>query len=142
MNSENTYKIPLTEKSRINFELKYSFSFIKVLKIQADSLMNLPDNEWIEQLYKVNLVFIYTDKQGLTRTIPYNLGAQITPYHMRPIIEFNLIVPEENKSNMTSFGNFVNELSIILQNSPGNELPQISLSLFIETSPGVVRKDL
>lgn len=139
MNPETLKKIPLTDQNpKANFELKYSFSFIKVVKVQADSLMKLPDAEWTELLNEINLVFICTDKRGAKKTTPYNLGSQISPYHVRPIIEFrNLIIPEENKSKMTALGNYFNNLTMEIQGTSGKKVPKISLSVYIETSPGV-----
>jgi hypothetical protein len=132
----NTFELT-DELSKTKFEFKYSFDYINIKKITATSLMGKEPNEWSIKLANLSLLFTYTSNKGIIYSFPLGLVSHISPYHRFPIIEFkNFIVPEENKGNLTTVGDFIKELTVELKDISG-VLSDIRLLIQYEYTPGV-----
>lgn len=132
----NTFLLTITNPKK-SFSFDYSFSYIKILRIETPKLIGKKPNDWYAELSKLTLLFTYLDKSRKKTTFPIDLGSQIRPEQWNPIIEFSeFVIPEENKGNMTSLGNYVTELSVELQ-CHDNENKDAEVIIFYEQTPGV-----
>lgn len=128
-----------------DFFFSYPFAYIAINKIIIDSLFGLEPNAWFKELsdngYFIKFTCGRTD--ALVNSNMSILSSYISPFHRNPIIEFEkpLIVPEANKSN-SSTNIFYNYCKIELMARTLNlELDEnIKVSLYYETTPGVVEK--
>lgn len=132
----NTFTLT-SENNKKSFFFDFSFSYIKILRIETPKLFGKNPNEWIGELSKLTLLFTYIDKENRKTTFPFDLSSQIRSDQWNPIIELNeFVVPEENRGNMTSLGNYVIELKVELQCR--DEKSQSSeVRIFFDKTPGV-----
>jgi hypothetical protein len=127
-------------ESAIKFLLHYSFSYIKITRVDVNSLMGLQPNEWSKKLFAMELYFLftYTTTYGRKISFPVSLSAQVSPTHYQPILLFdNLIVPNENKGNFTSMGEGIKNLTIELKSYNTQQPFEVELTVYVEPTPGI-----
>ena len=122
------------------FRFQYSFSYIKIKRINIDSLFGQNIEAWNAVLQNLSIFFTSKTGYGSISSFPLYINGRISPYHRLPIIELeDFIVPKENKGKMTSTRDFVNELTIEIRNN-NLPLPQVQMTIFYEKTPGVINE--
>ena len=133
----NTYFTLTISNPHKSFFFDFSFSYIKILRIEFPNLIGKNPNDWYPQVSKLSLLFTYLDKSGKKTGFPIDLSSQMRLDQWNPIIEPNeFVVPEENRGNTTSLGNYVTELNIELQ-CRDNNYKDAEVRIFFEQTPGV-----
>jgi hypothetical protein len=134
--------LALTSKSpKKTFKFRYSFDNINIKRIDVPSLNSSDINSWYNGLCKLTIVFTFIDRKGQTTSFPLNLGSQVDNNQTLPIVQFtDFIVPEENRGNMTSFGNWISELQIELKSQEA-QYDNTEVNITYHGTPGVIENE-
>jgi|GEM_PF-4470360 hypothetical protein len=130
--------LTLTSKSpKKTFKFRWSFDNINIKRIDVPNLTGNDNISWYNVLCKLTIVFTFIDKKGRKTSFPLNLGSQVDNNQTLPIIQFtDFIVPEENRGNMTSLGNWVTEVQIELK-SQEEKYNNTEVKITYQGTPGV-----
>ena len=126
--------IQLTRNNSLRFNLAQGYSYVSIKKIIVDSLFG--EVKWVSEMAKrgVGLRFTYSNNiNQMSGSFSLNLVTKVEPNFRNPVFDFeNLIIPEENYRNSSSFKPFFTDLIIELTSSDSNEM----VSIVYELSPG------
>ncbi len=132
-------QITLIQDKPIIFNLRHSFSYIKIEKIIVLSTNTTQPTEWSNILSSLNLHLSYDRSDRVVRKDTINLIRFLSAYHKNPVFDFEnekWEIPEENVKNISSFGNYCTKLTIELKKiSDLNE--NFHVIIFFQSSPGV-----